>query len=183
MSKTPSRLRSQAEQVYHLTNQFQLQMRELESSRVPVDVQINSPGLAGPDREPDIEALGFIVMMQAAQSAREDLKGIMEQVKAINAAKAKLRSLFDRTQADRPVAHGTLDFESVFYLMGTLYGKQLDAEAHELLGDLDSLNEASSEKQMRLQNCMDQYSKALSMLSTLQKKMSDTSSQIVQNMK
>ena len=37
MSKTPSRLRSQLEQVYHLTHQFQLQLQELESSPVPVD--------------------------------------------------------------------------------------------------------------------------------------------------
>jgi putative addiction module CopG family antidote len=39
----------------------------------------------------DIEAMAFIVMMEAAKSAREDLKSIMAQVKAINAAKATLR--------------------------------------------------------------------------------------------
>jgi putative addiction module CopG family antidote len=38
----------------------------------------------------DIEAMAFLVMM-AAKSAREDLKSIMAQVKAINAAKATLR--------------------------------------------------------------------------------------------
>lgn len=39
----------------------------------------------------DIMALAFIVMMEAAKSAREDLKSIMAGVKAINAAKADFR--------------------------------------------------------------------------------------------
>jgi hypothetical protein len=39
----------------------------------------------------DIEALAFVVLMEATQSAQEDLKSIMDQVKAINAAKENLR--------------------------------------------------------------------------------------------
>ena len=39
----------------------------------------------------DVEALAFIVLMEAAKSAREDLKDIMARLKAINAAKATLR--------------------------------------------------------------------------------------------
>jgi hypothetical protein len=39
----------------------------------------------------DIEALAFLVLMAAAKSAQEDLKAIMAQVKAINAAKQNLR--------------------------------------------------------------------------------------------
>jgi hypothetical protein len=41
----------------------------------------------------DIEALMFLVLMQAAKSAQEDLKAIMNGVKAINDAKAKMRDL------------------------------------------------------------------------------------------
>jgi len=41
----------------------------------------------------DIMALAFIVMMEAAKSAREDLKAIMDGVKAINTAKHRMREL------------------------------------------------------------------------------------------
>jgi hypothetical protein len=39
----------------------------------------------------DIEALAFLVLMQAAKSAQEDLKSIMAHVKSINNQKSKLR--------------------------------------------------------------------------------------------
>ena len=39
----------------------------------------------------DIEALCFLVLMQAAKSAQEDLKSIMAHVKSINEQKSKLR--------------------------------------------------------------------------------------------
>jgi hypothetical protein len=41
----------------------------------------------------DVEALVFATMMEAAKSAQEDLKTIMAGVKAINAAKRRLREL------------------------------------------------------------------------------------------
>ena len=37
----------------------------------------------------DIMAIAFIVLMEAAKSAREDLKAIMDEIKAINAAKCE----------------------------------------------------------------------------------------------
>ena len=39
----------------------------------------------------DIEAIAFLVLMQAAKSAQEDLKAIMNHVKEINKQKQKLR--------------------------------------------------------------------------------------------
>jgi len=45
----------------------------------------------GPMNNQDIEAIAFLVLMQAAKSAQEDLKSVMGQVKAINAAKASVR--------------------------------------------------------------------------------------------
>jgi hypothetical protein len=181
MSEKPSSLRSQAEQVYNLTDQLQVQLQVLESSRVRVDVQINpySAAVSGGD----LEAIAFIVMMQAAHSAQEDLKAIMEQAKAINASKEKLRGLFDKTQAAPPLRHGTLNFESVFQVMATLYAKQLEAETDELLGSLDSLSEMGEMESLRLQMAMDRLSKMMSTLSNLLKKASETSSQIVQNLK
>jgi len=41
----------------------------------------------------DIEAIAFLVLMQAAKSAQEDLKAIMNHVKEINKQKQKLREL------------------------------------------------------------------------------------------
>ena len=41
----------------------------------------------------DVEALCFLVLMEAARSSREDLKSIMDGVKAINKEKDGLRSV------------------------------------------------------------------------------------------
>ena len=41
----------------------------------------------------DIEALAFIVLMDAAKSAQEDIRAVMDAVKDINEAKKKLRGL------------------------------------------------------------------------------------------
>jgi hypothetical protein len=58
--------------------------------------------------EGDIQALAFLVLMQASKSAQEDLKAIMAGVKAIHATEAKLREqLAARVGAQR----GWLDCE------------------------------------------------------------------------
>ena len=48
----------------------------------------------------DIEALAFLVLMQAAKSAQEDLRDIMARVKAINDAKAAQRDLVTKVSHD-----------------------------------------------------------------------------------
>lgn len=48
----------------------------------------------------DIEATAFIVMMEAAKSAREDLKAIMAGVAAVNAAKRHQRELLAKINRD-----------------------------------------------------------------------------------
>ena len=48
----------------------------------------------------DIEALAFIVMVEAAKSAAEDLKEIMNEIQAKNAAKQKLRELLKKVKCD-----------------------------------------------------------------------------------
>jgi hypothetical protein len=52
------------------------------------------------DDSSDIAQLAFIVLMEAAESAQEDLKAIMDGVKAINAAKERLRELMRKVEAD-----------------------------------------------------------------------------------
>ena len=49
--------------------------------------------------------------------------------------------------------------------------------------DLDSMSELGEMESLRLQMAMDRMSKMMSTLSNLLKKMSDTASQITQNMK
>jgi hypothetical protein len=173
VAKDVSRLRSHAEQIYHLTDQFQAQLQVLESARVPIAVQI-SPGA-----DTDIEPLVLIVMMAAAQSAREDLKALLEQMKAVNAAKEALRREVDKDASH----HGGLDFDSTFQLIATVYSKQLERDADEVLRNLDSAGDLSQLDSLRLQMMMDRLSKVMSTLSNILKKMSDTSSQIVQNLK
>jgi hypothetical protein len=180
MPKSPSRLRKQAEQVYLLTDQLKVQLQALETSRVPVAVTFQ-PSTLGTDA--DIDALVFVVMMEAARSAQDDLKAIMEQVKAANAAKKELNRLFKRKEETHQVLRGALDFESVFFLMATLYAKHLDEEAGELLDSLDATSEMGEMESLRLQMAMDRLSKFMSTVSNLLKKVADTSSQITQNLK
>jgi hypothetical protein len=180
--KTPA-LRAQVEQVFHLTDEFQVRLGVLESALVPVEVRIN-PSVGGASGG-DVEALAFTVMMAAATSARQDLESILEAVKAINDAKEKVRAALDKKGSARPQRSGpsTLDFEAMFHLMATLYARQLTVESDALLGDLDSMSEMGEMESLRLQMAMDRLSKLMSTLSNLLKKASDTSSQIVQNLK
>jgi Arc/MetJ-type ribon-helix-helix transcriptional regulator len=48
----------------------------------------------------DIEEMAIIVFMQAARDAEEDLKEIMNEMKAMNAAKRKLRELQKKIKCD-----------------------------------------------------------------------------------
>jgi putative addiction module CopG family antidote len=59
----------------------------------------------------DIEALAFIVMMQAARDAEEDLKEIMNEMKAMNAAKRKLRELQKKIKCDIANSTGQMRLE------------------------------------------------------------------------
>ena len=156
-----------ARELYALTDQLQVQLRVLDEAPSPVDIRIVSQP---PD---DIEALAFLVLMQAAKSAQEDLRAVMAQVKAITAAKRRLR------EKARPLLPEELDYEAVFHVVATLYAKQLQAEMAGLL-ERDDLSEMD---QLRLQMAMDRLAKMMSTLSNILKKMADTASQITQNLK
>jgi len=182
MSEKATPLRSQVEQVFHLTNELQVRLQVLESARVPIEVRIIPRDLG----EADVEALAFIVMMEAAKSAQEDLKAILAHARAINKQKEGWRATGDMIRVaghPPPGQECALDFEGIFHLMATLYAKQLAAEGDALLGKLDSMSEMGELESLRLQMAMDRMSKAMSALSNLLKKISDTSSQIVQNLK
>ena len=156
-----------ARKLYALTDQLQVQLRVLDEAPAPVDLRVVS------QPADDIGAMAFLVLMQAAKSAQEDLRAVMDQVDAITAAKKALRDTARSPLADE------LDYEAVFHLVATLYAKQLQAEMAELL-TTDDLSELL---QLRLQMAMDRLAKAMSMMSNILKKMSDTASHITQNLK
>ncbi len=150
---------------YALTDRLQVELRVLEENLAPVHVRATVPSDAGAD----IGGLVFLLVMETARSAQEDLEAILDTVREINHAKHGQR--------------GDLDFESLFHLTATLYAKQLDAELAEIGDDLDGASELSEGESLRLQMMMDRLSKLMSTLSNVLKKCADTSSQIVQNLK
>ena len=132
---------------------------------------------AAPDG--DIEALAIIVMMEAARSARDDLKSIMESTKTINGQKAALRdSQRARNQALQDAKDVAQRDNHLQDVKDTLH---VGAQAME--DNKDSLSEMSQQDQLRLQMAMDRYSKLMSTLSNVMKKQSDASSAILRNMK
>ena len=132
-----------ARKVYALTDQLQVQLRVLDEAPAPVDIRVVS------QPTDDIGALAFLVLMQAAKSAQEDLRAVMAQVKAITAAKRRLR------EKARPPLPEELDYEAIFHVVATLYAKQLQAEMTELL----EKGELSEMEQLRLQMAMDRLAK------------------------
>jgi hypothetical protein len=112
----------------------------------------------------DIEALATLVLLEAAKDADEDVKSATSRLAAINALKRCSRE--PRCVRDvRPTAE--------------IHQADLDA----LRDKLDSLGELGEIETLRLQAAMDRLSKLLSTLSNMLKKISDTSQQIVRNLK
>jgi hypothetical protein len=169
-----SDLHAKAQRVYALTDRLQVQLRVLEESHASVQQTIN---LAPSSENLDIEDMAFIVLMDASKSAQEDLSEIMESLKAIDTAKSDLHL----SSASKPSQ--SLDTESMLELMLTVYGKDLQDEMDALQDALDAESELSEEDSLRLQMALDRMSKMMSMLSNLLKKISDTSSGIIQNLK
>jgi hypothetical protein len=65
--------------------------RLVREIKLEIGQQVDSASLAGSD----IEELVFLVMMETAHNAEQDLNSIMDHVKAINNAKAALRKILE----------------------------------------------------------------------------------------
>jgi hypothetical protein len=157
----------------------------------------------------DIEAIVFIVLMGASKSAQDDLQAIMAAVKAIEDAKKKQRAILAQME-EEAAAHAAQSGSQVIggsdgktydgvvadvsipprwlvvpkYKLPPSYTKaQLDAVVEAAKRDLDSLSDLGEEESLRLQLAQDRLSKLYSTLSNLLKKLSDTASAIVQNLK
>ncbi len=107
----------------------------------------------------DIESLISFIMAQAARDAEADLKTLLAEIKETNRSKEELRKFLEYRRAKR--AGGS----------------------PEKPAGLDSMSEMSDVQALRLQMYMDRRSKAMSAISNLLKKISDTQQSIVQNWK
>ncbi|MBV8170933.1 MAG: hypothetical protein JO219_03270 [Candidatus Eremiobacteraeota bacterium] len=134
----------------------------------------DDPMLAGLNlSNSDIEALTFIVLMQATQNADQDLKSIMAQVQAVNKEKQQLRNELSQVQNVPP---------SPSPRASTPAGKThlTKAQLQDLLEELDDMTEMQS---LRLQLAMDRRSKFIETLSNIMKKIESTQETLLQNMK
>jgi hypothetical protein len=108
----------------------------------------------------DIMALALLVMMEAARSAQEDLKAIMDRVRSINRQKAAWRDVANEINEH---AAGVAECR--------------------IKDQLDSLAEMGQMESLRLQMAMDRLSKLMSTVSNLLKRTSETAASITQNLK
>jgi len=138
----------------------------------------------------DIEALAFLVLMEASKSAHEVLTSNMAAVKAINAQKSARRAALSAINAakasQRPCAKlECLDgvASSAEYARSDLEAVKQALEAVPEGQRAGKLNEMAEETQLKLQTTMDRKAKALETLSNLLKKIGDTSASVASNLK
>jgi hypothetical protein len=137
--------------------------RANKAPNAPSDLLGATKSLLSGISEADIEAIAFLVLMQAAKSAQEDLKAIMAQVKAINDAKKCLR---DKKCRDAIRGRAGLTKQTV-----------------DAIESGERLSELGEEQQLRLQLYMDRVAKLQETLQNVAQKVSTTKESIVGNFK
>jgi hypothetical protein len=130
-------------------------------------------GFAGSNM--DIDSMVQWIMFQIGKDSNADLKDMMDQMQNNNKKKREMRNAMNSLKQRIDLcAQGNCGRTSL---------AQLNAEKENLKGQLDSLSEMSEQQSLRLQMIMDRRSKMISTLSNIMKKISDTSSSIIQNLK
>ncbi len=152
----------------------------------------------------DIMALAFIVLMEAAKSAREDLKAIMDGVKAINNAKDALRERSEviaieltrrglkppkpKRKAKRsPPSPSPILSVDVFPppevpelpALDGLSEAELLALAADLAARIADAADLAEKQQLRLQMAMDRMSRAMALVSELAKKSASADAAVI----
>ena len=172
--------RAEQQRMFTLTDRLHARLENVGPRAAAIDVRMTLAPPAGGD----VEGLAFLVLMRAAETAQEDLEAIMEDVRAINEAKAKQRRLLDeRDPLLAADAEEALDVDAVVGLLGALLAREIESDARELGAGIDALGELGEIESLRLQIQMDRLSKLMSTLSNILKKLSDTQRTIVQNLK
>jgi hypothetical protein len=152
----------------------------------------------------DIEALAFLVLMEAAKSAREDLKSIMDKVKEINEAKDRLGKsrealraaatapgkrapcvVADCGAARRDLAHAQalLGGKSVYAIPPSPNKAGALKAAEQMNKTLDALSKMGELDLLNLQKAMEKKSALESLLSNMLKTFQQTARGITQNLK
>lgn len=80
-------------------DELTVRLRVLEESRATIRLSAALSPIQPEAVGQDIEALAFIVLMEASKSAQDDLKAIMEKIRAINAAKERQRRFIAEMKA------------------------------------------------------------------------------------
>jgi hypothetical protein len=164
----------------------------------------------GPAKASDINSLVAIVIMQSANDAEKDLRDTLAQMQSINIAKQKLRDLLSQVQSEvksnptpvgstlcqtalckslnaqlNQISVATTNLEKPVRILLPSKPTYSDLKVvqSQLQSNLDSMNEMSEMTSLRLQMAMDRRSKFVEALSNIMKKIDDTQSNILQNIK
>lgn len=170
---------------------------------MPGHVRQAAGGLLGDMNSADIEAVAFLVLMEAAKSAREDLKSIMDKVKEINEAKTRLRKsrealraaaaapgkspcvVADCGAARRDLAHAQalLGGQSAYVIPQSPNKAGALKAAEQMKKTLDALSKMGEMDSLNLQKAMEKKSALESLLSNMLKIHQQTARAILQNLK
>lgn len=164
-----------------------------------VMIKAKNYGVLGNMSNADIEALAFLILMQAAKSAQEDLKAIMAQVKAINEKKQQLRSAKSALDnKNKTVSRVQMDSIKRLVNLGktastarqiktasnqAVTSREINEVTAKVNSELDAVGELGEEQSLKMQITMDRMSKQMSTISNLLKKISSTAQTITQNLK
>lgn len=133
----------------------------------PIELHARDVVTSGGFAAKDVDALVFVVLIQATRDAQEDVRVQTERTKALAAVRAC------RTMACVSAVQPTEEFGQT----------SLDAIKETVKDKLDSMSEMGETESLRLQMAMDRVSKLMSTLSNMLKKISDTAQGITQNLK
>jgi hypothetical protein len=120
--------------------------------------------------EMDIEALVELVMMQMSHDAQSDLNNMVAEMRANNQQKQAQRSMLSSMKV-QPVKKDSFSKTAIKNKQGQLSDKK------------DSMADMNQMDQLRMQQIMEKKSKLEEIISNIQKKISDTSDQIISNLK
>jgi hypothetical protein len=130
----------------------------------------------------DVEALAFIVLTDAAQSAEQDLKTVMDQIKDVNKQKDALRQELSKSNSLKPnirkaQAH---TLPTAFTVPPPLPPNATVAQKQHRLDDLNDLGDLM---QIKIQTEMSQMQSAQHMASNIMKSLNDSRTSVLKNLK
>lgn len=157
--------------------------KEVTKEQAIADVKQASNTL-GNLNDADIEAIAFLVLMQAAKSAQEDLKGIMGEVKKMNEDKVSQRQQANniKQSSAQMKTQARAEYKKADSLK-PLRSAAITMKATELKDKKDNMSDFTTKQQLRMQMIMDHRNKVYEAISNMMKKISETEQSIIGNLK